>query len=84
MIRYQYVKLKYHPVGLESFEGYQEINSGSVIRNTDLDGNTVDLGSFIACDSWVIDPNPEPPVWAEELVPEPVVEDEPPVIDPGL
>ena len=42
---------------------YQEISNGELVRNADLDGNTLDLqGSYGAR---VINPNPEPPVWAQ-------------------
>jgi|Laugresbdmm110sd_1035091.scaffolds.fasta_scaffold451554_2 hypothetical protein len=46
------------------YEGqlYQEISNGSVIRLTDLDGNTLTLeGSY---GYRVINPTPERPVWA--------------------
>lgn len=48
------------------YEGqlYQEINQGTVVRLTDLEGNTLDLieeyGYF------VIDSNPPKPTWANQ------------------
>lgn len=46
------------------YEGqfYQEISNGQVIRNTDLDGNTLTLEGSYGC--IVINANPERPVWA--------------------
>lgn len=62
---YQYIKIQYRPSDEETvYTGYQEIENGVVIRNTDLDGNTVDFSQFKSCDSWVIDVAPEPPPWA--------------------
>jgi hypothetical protein len=46
------------------YEGqlYQEISNGSVVRNTDLDGNTLTLeGSYGYS---VINEFPERPIWA--------------------
>jgi len=45
------------------YEGqlYQEINNGSVVRLTDLDGNTLELtGNY---GYFVIDSNPPRPIW---------------------
>ncbi len=41
---------------------YQEIDNGQVIRNTDLDGNTLVLEN--AYGAYVIDPEPPRPIWA--------------------
>lgn len=46
------------------YEGqlYQEINQGSVVRLTDLDGNTLELSKDYGY--FVIDSNPQTPIWA--------------------
>ena len=46
------------------YEGqlYQEINQGNVIRLTDLDGNTLELSNEYGY--FVIDSNPQRPIWA--------------------
>jgi hypothetical protein len=46
------------------YEGqmYQELSNGSVVRYTDLDGNTLTLEGSYGC--YVINPTPERPVWA--------------------
>ena len=42
---------------------YQEISNGTLVRITDLDGNTLDLPEF-PVESHVINANPEKPKWA--------------------
>ena len=46
------------------YEGqlYQEVNLGSVIRLTDLQGNTLNLENEYGY--FVIDVNPQRPIWA--------------------
>ena len=46
------------------YEGqlYQEINQGSVVRLTDLDGNTLELTEVYGY--YVIDSNTQRPTWA--------------------
>jgi len=45
------------------FQAYQEIRNGSLIRITDLDGNTLIYPDF-PVESEVIDANPPTPIWA--------------------
>lgn len=45
------------------FQAYQEISNGSIVRLTDLDGNTLDYPDF-PVESNVIDANPPRPIWA--------------------
>lgn len=47
------------------YEGqfYQILSGGSVVRYTDLDGNTLTLEGSYGC--YVINPTPEKPVWAD-------------------
>lgn len=79
---YQYIKIQWRANGGDVSTGYQEISNGRVIRNTDLDGNTVDFESFSSCDSWVVDPAPEFPIWGL-VPPEPIPEPDPvPPSDP--
>lgn len=46
------------------YEGklYQEINNGSVVRLTDLDGNTLELNEEYGY--FVVDATPPRPIWA--------------------
>jgi hypothetical protein len=41
---------------------YQEISYGSVVRNTDMDGNTIEIP--IPSSAIVINSNPPRPIWA--------------------
>ena len=45
------------------FQAYQEINSGNLVRITDLDGNTLTYPDF-PVESRVVDDNPPKPTWA--------------------
>lgn len=45
------------------FQAYQEISNGSVVRITDLEGNTLVYPEF-AVESIVVDGNPPRPTWA--------------------
>ena len=45
------------------FQAYQEISNGSLVRITDLDGNTLEYPDF-AIESYVVDSNPQRPIWA--------------------
>jgi len=45
------------------FQAYQEISNGSLVRITDLDGNTLEYPEF-GVESKVIDTNPQRPTWA--------------------
>jgi hypothetical protein len=45
------------------FQAYQEISNGSLIRITDLEGNTLEYPDF-PVESSVIDTNPPKPTWA--------------------
>ena len=45
------------------FQAYQEISIGSLVRITDLDGNTLTLPNF-PIESYVVDANPPRPIWA--------------------
>jgi hypothetical protein len=45
------------------FQAYQEISNGSLVRITDLDGNTLTYPDF-PVESHVIDANPPTPIWA--------------------
>ena len=60
---YQYIKIVWCGSDDVTHEGYQEILSGFVQRNTDLDGNTVNFDTLGECTSWVVDANPPFPVW---------------------
>ena len=44
-------------------QAYQEISNGTLVRITDLDGNTLTLPDF-PVESYVIDSNPQKPEWA--------------------
>jgi len=46
------------------FQAYQEINNGSLVRITDLDGNTLIYPDY-PVESRVVDINPPKPTWAE-------------------
>ena len=46
------------------FQAYQEINNGSLVRITDLDGNTLTYPDY-PVESHVVDINPPKPTWAE-------------------
>ena len=46
------------------FQAYQEISNGSVVRITDLDGNTLETPTF-GVESVVVDANPPKPTWAQ-------------------
>jgi len=77
---YQYIRIQYSTDSRNTvLDGFQEISNGTVIRNTDLDGNTVDFNSFDSCDSWVVDSVPPTPVWAP-IPPDVVEEETPPVL----
>jgi hypothetical protein len=45
------------------FQAYQEISNGSLVRITDLEGNTLTYSDF-PVESIVIDTNPQRPTWA--------------------
>ena len=60
---YQYIKIAWKSADDIVHEGYQEVLDGYVQRNTDLDGNTVIFENLGECTSWVVDPNPTPPIW---------------------
>ena len=45
------------------FQAYQEVGNGSLVRVTDLDGNTLTYPDF-PVESIVIDTNPQRPIWA--------------------
>jgi len=62
---FQYIKIAWVSADDIVHEGYQEISGGNVLRNTDLDGNTVNFEALGECTSWVIDPEPTPPIWAQ-------------------
>ena len=77
---YQYIRIQYSTDNRNTvLDGFQEISNGTVIRNTDLDGNTVDFNSFDSCDSWVVDATPPTPLWAP-IPPDVVEEETPPVL----
>lgn len=44
------------------FQAYQEINGGTLVRITDLEGNTLEYPDF-PVESSVIDNNPPKPNW---------------------
>ena len=46
-----------------NFQAYQEVSNGSVVRITDLEGNTLVYPEF-GVESIVIDANPPKPTWA--------------------
>ena len=45
------------------FQAYQEVSNGSVVRITDLEGNTLVYPEF-GVESIVVDGNPPRPTWA--------------------
>lgn len=45
------------------FQAYQEISNGSLVRITDLEGNTLEYPNF-PVESSVLDINPPKPTWA--------------------
>jgi hypothetical protein len=45
------------------FQAYQEISNGTLVRITDLDGNTLKLPDF-PVESHVVDAHPSRPIWA--------------------
>ena len=47
-----------------NFQAYQEVSNGSVVRITDLEGNTLVYPEF-GVESIVIDANPPKPTWAQ-------------------